>query len=463
MPVEGSGPGSGVVQDRVRDWRLGNLATPENIQKLQAALHAKAKGEPGFRFYSLYDKIHRRDVLEYAYACCRANQGAAGVDGERFEDIEAYGRERWLGELTDTLRNKTYQPQALRCVYIPKPNGKLRPLSIPTIRDRTTMMAATLILAPIFEADLPTEQHGYRLERSALSGVRETRELLVTGRTEVVDADLTDYFGSIPHAQLMKSVARRVVDRHVLHLLKMWLEAPVDETDDQGRTRRTTRNKDSKRGIPQGSPISPLLSNLYMRRLVLGWKRRGYESRFDARIVTYADDLVICCRHGAPEALTALRQIAVEIGLTVNEEKTRICQLPEGRFEFLGYSFERCYSERTGKSYLGSRPSRRSIRRMIQAINSQTERRTLCLDAVTLVEQLNRQLRGWANYFCLGPVSKSYRAVNAHTLQRLRRWLCAKYKISGNGKSRFPDQYLHETLELVYLPTLTRNLPWARA
>jgi RNA-directed DNA polymerase len=446
-----------------RDWRLGNLATPENIQKLQTALHAKAKGEPGFRFYSLYDKVCREDVLEYAYTCCRANQGAAGVDGERFEDIETYGVERWLGELAYTLRKKTYQPQALRRVYVPKPNGKLRPLSIPTIRDRTAMMATTLILAPIFEADLLMEQHGYREGRSALSAVQETRDLLVTGRTQVVDADLTDYFGSIPHAQLMTSVARRIVDRHVLHLLKMWLEAPVEETDDQGRTRRTTRNKDSKRGIPQGSPISPLLSNLYMRRLVLGWKRRGFERQFDARIVTYADDLVICCRYRAEEALAALRQVASQIGLTVNEEKTHVCRLPEGRFDFLGYSFERCYSERTGRAYLGSRPSKKSVRRIVQAISAQTERRTVCLDAATVVERLNRQLRGWANYFCLGPVSKSYRAVNAHAMQRLRRWLCDKHKISGNGKSRFPEKYLHETLGLVYLPKLTRNLPWAKA
>jgi hypothetical protein len=243
----------------------------------------------------------------------------------------------------------------------------------------------------------------------------------------------------------------------------MWLEAPVDETDDQGRTRRTTWNKDTKRGIPQGSPISPLLSNLYMRRLVLGWKQRGCEGRFDARIVTYADDLVICCRHQAQEALAALRQIAGQIGLTVNEDKTRVCRLPEGRFEFLGYSFERCYSERTGRSYLGTRPSKKSIRRLIATISVQTERKTVCLDAVTVVQRLNRQLRGWANYFRLGPVSQSYRAVNAHTIQRLRRWLCDKHKISGNGKARFPDRYLHEELGLVYLPALTRNLPWARA
>ena len=442
---------------------MGNLSTPADIQQLQTALHAKAKGEPNFRFYSLYDKVHRRDVLEHAYACCRANQSAAGVDGERFEDIETYGVERWVGELADTLRKKTYRPEALRRVYVPKPNGKLRPLSIPTIRDRTVMMAATLILAPIFEADLPTEQHGYRPERSALSAVRETRELLVTGRTQVVDADLTDYFGSISHSQLMTSVARRIVDRQILHLLKMWLEAPVDETDDQGRTRRTTRNKDSKRGIPQGSPISPLLSNLYMRRLVLGWKRLGYERRFDARIVSYADDLVICCRYQAEEALAALRQVATRIGLTVNEEKTHVCCLPQGRFDFLGYSFERCYSEKTGRSYLGSRPSKKSIQRMVESISAQTERRTLCLDANIVVARLNRMLRGWANYFCLGPVSKSYRAVDAHTTRRLRQWLCHKHKISGNGKTRFPEQYLHETLGLVYLPALTRNLPWANA
>jgi hypothetical protein len=209
--------------------------------------------------------------------------------------------------------------------------------------------------------------------------------------------------------------------------------------------------------------ISPLLSNLYMRRLVLGWKRLGFERRFGARIVSYADDLVICCRYQAEEALAALRQVVTRIGLTVNEDKTHVCRLPQGRFDFLGYSFERCYSAKTGRSYLGSRPSKKSIQRMVEAISAQTERRTLCLDADIVVARLNRRLLGWANYFCLGPVSKSYRAVNAHATLRLRRWLCHKHKISGNGKTRFPHQYLHETLGLVYLPALTRNLPWAKA
>lgn len=463
MPVEERGLGSRRVQDVARDRTLGNLATPSGIQKLQAALHAKAKGEPGFRFYALYDKVYRKDVLEHAHACCRANQGAAGVDGQTFEDIEAYGVDRWLGELAEALRKKTYQPQAVRRVYIPKANGKLRPLSIPTIRDRTVMMAATLILAPIFEADLPAEQHGYRPERSALSAVREVHHLLSTGHTQVVDADLSDYFGSIPHSELMQSVARRVVDRHVLHLIKVWLVAPVEETDDRGRKTRTTQGKDRGRGISQGSPISPLLSNLYMRRLVLGWKRLGLEQQYAARIVSYADDLVICCGRRAEDALAALRQIAGRLKLTVNEEKTHVCQLPQGRFDFLGYTFERCYSTKNGRAYLGTRPSKKSVGRMVAAISEQTANRMLLLDAQTVVQRLNRMLVGWANYFCLGPVSKSYRILDAHTTSRLRRWLRRKHKVGNTGNRRFSNEQLHDSWDLVCLPQRTRNLPWANA
>jgi group II intron reverse transcriptase/maturase len=236
---------------------LGNLSTPKSVQKLQTALHAKAKAEAGYRFYALYDKIHREDTLAYAYAQCRSNKGAAGVDGQEFADVEAYGVERWLGELALALREETYRPDPIRRVFIPKANGKLRPLGISTLRDRVCMTAAMLVLDPIYEADLPPEQYAYRAGRNAQQAVVEVEELLFRGHPEVVDADLADYFGSIPHAELLQSLARRIVDGRVLHLIKQWLECPVEETDDRGRKTRTTEAKDNGRGIPQGSPIAP--------------------------------------------------------------------------------------------------------------------------------------------------------------------------------------------------------------
>src|SRR5216110_2598384 len=292
-----------------------NLTTPASVQKLQTALHVKAKESPSFRFYLLYDKVYREDVLAYAYQRCNANGGAAGVDNQTFEDIETYGEERWLDELAQELKNRTYQPLPVRRVYIPKPDGKQRPLGVPAIRDRTAEMAAVLVLEPIFEADLPLEQYAYRRDRSALDAVRHVHKLINTGHGEIVDADLSSYFDTLPHSELLKSVARRVVDGNMLHLIKMWLEAPVEETDERGNKRRSTRNRDEGRGSPQGSPISPLLSNLYMRRFVLGWKKLGYEGRPQAQIVSYADDFVICCGHGAEQALTAARQMMTKLKL----------------------------------------------------------------------------------------------------------------------------------------------------
>jgi RNA-directed DNA polymerase len=440
---------------------LGNLATPESVQKLRNALHAKAKGEPGFRFYIVYDKVYRKDILEHAYACCRANKGAAGVDGMEFEDIEASGVERWLGELAEALRQKTYQPKPVRRVWIEKDNGKLRPLGIPTIRDRVAQMAAVLVLEPIFEADLQPEQHAYRADRSALDAVKQVHRLLNAGHREVIDADLSEYFESIPHAELMSSVARRIADPKMLHLIKMWLVVPVEETDDRGRTKRTTRNRDRKRGIPQGAPISPLLANLYMRRFVLGWKRLGVAKRLKARIVNYADDLVILCKSDAEQALAAMCQMTERLKLTVNTAKTHICRVPVEHFDFLGYTFGQQYSQRTGKAYLGTRPSKKSLKKLTDAISAQTHCRTGSMHAEALVQNLNRKLLGWSNYFCLGSVSRAYRAIEAHTTQRLRQWLCRKHKVAG--RSRFPTEDLHRTLGLVHLPSRTKSFPWAYA
>jgi RNA-directed DNA polymerase len=443
---------------------LGNLSTPKSVQKLQKALHAKAKAEPGYRFYALYDKIYREDILAYAYAQCRSNAGAPGVDGQDFPQVEAYGVERWLGELALALKEESYRPEPIRRVFIPKANGKLRPLGISTLRDRVCMTAAMLVLDPIFEADLPPEQYAYRAGRNAQQAVSEVQDTLYHGHPEVVDADVADYFGSIPHAEIMRSLARRMVDARVLHLIKMWLECAVEETDDRGRKTRTTVAKDTKRGIPQGSPISPLLANLYMRRFVLGWKKLGLEQLLGARIVTYADDLVILCPRGrAAEALTRMRELMRKLRLTVNEEKTRICSLPEGHFDFLGYTFGRLYSPRTGSSYIGMRPSKRSVRRAVDNVRALTARNMTWQETTDVVAKLNRVLRGWANYFQVGTVSGAYRALESYTELRLRRWLRYKHNAWHSRAGRFYDSYLYGELGLVRLTARGRDVPWAKA
>src|SRR3954451_11186230 len=279
-----------------------------------------------------------------------------------------------------------------------------------------------LVLEPIFEADLEPEQHAYRPGRSALDAVRLVERLVRSGHTEVVDADLSGYFDSIPHAELMKSVSRRVSDSRVLRLLKMWLEAPAEETDGKGNRHRTTRNKDQGRGSPQGSPISPLLSNIDMRRFVKGWKTGGHERRLKARIVNYADDFVICCRGTADEAVSVMQGMMSKLKLTVNETKTRLCRLPEESFDFLGYTIGRCHSPRTGEVYLGPRPSRKSIARFCRSIGELTERRWTSRQVDYQVAEINRKLKGWAAYFRPGTVQKAYRTVDDQVRYRLRRW-----------------------------------------
>jgi RNA-directed DNA polymerase len=438
-----------------------SLPPPSKVGTLQEALHAKAKGSPNYRFYALYDKIYRKDVLTYAYHRCRLNGGAEGVDGVTFDTIKTQGEERWLDELAEELRKGTYQPQPVRRVNIPKEGqpGKFRPLGIPCIRDRVVQMAAVVVLEPIFEADLEPEQYAYRPERSAHDAVKHVAHLLRAGFTQVVDADLSGYFDSIPHAELMKSVARRISDGRVLRLIKMWLETPVEETDERGRKERTTRNKDERKGTPQGSPISPLLSNIYMRRFIRGWKTQGYEKRLSARIVNYADDFVICCRADADQAMATMRTMMVKLKLTVNETKTRLCSLPEGSFDFLGYTFGRCFSYRTRRAYLGASPSRKKIAKLCDAIGELTPRRGTGHDAEEVVGKLNQKLVGWANYFSVGAVTKAYGTVNYYVTNRLRRWLCARHRVRGPGYSRYPDEFLYRKLGLYQLRSKRSSLP----
>jgi RNA-directed DNA polymerase len=319
--------------------------------------------------------------------------------------------------------------------------------------------AVLVVLEPIFESDLQDEQYAYRPGRSAQDAIRQIETLLKRGHTEVIDADLSGYFDTIPHAELVKSVARRVSDRYLLHLLKMWLVVPVEETDRRGHKHRTTRNKDEGRGTPQGSPISPLLSNLYMRRFVLGWKALGHERRLGAKIVTYADDYVILCPQGrADDAMAVMRDMMHRLKLTVNEQKTRLARLPTETFDFLGYTFGRVYHRRTGRAYYGGRPSRKAIKRLRCRIHEETTRKHLWRSEEDRVDQINRLLNGWANYFSVGTKFHIYRSVDAYVFQRLRQWWCAKHSARNRRDARFSYHYVYQQLGLTLLRARPRRV-----
>ena len=442
----------------------GSLAAPESVRKLQTALHAKAKESPDFRFYSLSDKVWRADILQAAWHVVRRNGGAAGVDGETVQRIEEQGVNRWLGELARGLKEGTYRPGAVRQVLIPKKQaGKYRPLGIPCVRDRVTQTAALMVLTPIFEADLQPEQYAYREGCSAQDAVKRVHRLVNRGHREVVDADLSNYFGEIPHAELMRSVARRVSDGRLLGWIKAWLEMPVEEDDGEGGTRRTNRARRERKGTPQGAPISPLFSNLYMRRFVVGWKVLGYARRFDAEIVNYADDFVVCGKASAETMRGVVEDMMERLRVPINATKTRSMRVPEEPLEFLGYRIGRNYRPTTGHAYIGTRPSRGSVVSVCRRISELTHRRYGLLDSEVVVRRLNRVIEGWSNYFQLGQVSPAYKAVDEHAIRRLRRWLCRKHKVRAGKYVRFSDERLWNDHGLTRLVSRTARFPWATA
>ena len=415
-----------------------SLATPPKLRRLQEALYTKAKQEPAYRFYLLYDKVYRADILGHAYVLAKQNGGAAGVDGVTFEDIEAAGLEQWLAAVGEALRTGTYRAQPVRRVLIPKPGGSERPLGIPVIRDRVVQTAALLILRPIFEADLEPTAYGYRPGRTALEAVQEVHRALCAGHTEVIDADVSTYFDTIPHADLMKSLARRISDRRMLRLLKMWLKAPVAERTEGGGW-RFSGGRRATRGTPQGGVVSPLLANVYMNRYLKVFRLRGLDRRYGARLVNYADDFVVLCRNGAPEVLAQSRRWFTQMGLTLNEQKTRVRDGRRESFDFLGYTFGPMRYRKDGHWYLGAAPAKKAVTRVKGRIR-QTLRPGNQAPWDEVKGELNRVLRGWANYFAYGTRLMAYRAVDHYVYERVRHFLGRRHKVPSRGTRRFPAE-----------------------
>ena len=423
------------------------------LEELQRKLYAKAKAEPQFRFYTLYDKIHRTDVLEEAYRQAKGNRGSPGVDRQTFEQIEEAGKELWLRKLQEELRDERYRPEPVKRVKIPKAGGGERPLGIPTIKDRVAQTAAKLILEPIFEADLRDEAYGYRPGRSAIEAVKVVQQELRQGKTQVLDADLSKYFDTIPHAELMTSVARRIADGQVLHLLKMWLKAPVQETDEQGRP-KLSGGSGTKQGTPQGGVISPLLANIYINRLLKVFLQSDLGKRFGAKIVNYADDFVVLSRWGAAQVLERVKQWVPQLGLKLNEQKTCIRDAWKESFKFLGYDFGPLVSRRTGKRYLGAKVSKKAMEKIREKVSEKLiSGRSGKWEEIR--DELNRMLKGWANYFWFGTATQAFHSLDTHVAERVRNFLRRRHK-ETNRTALYSYDDVHGKYGVVSVQALLR-------
>ena len=440
------------------------LTTPERIRTLQRKLYCKAKQEPACRFHALYDKVYRADILEFAYRLVRANKGSAGIDGVTFKAIEENeGAPAFIGELEEALRNKTYKPDPVKRVMIPKSDGSQRPLGIPTIRDRVAQMAAKLVIEPIFEADFCETSYGFRPKKSAHDAVDDVTYAMNTGYTEVIDADLSKYFDTIPHANLMATVAERICDGEILRLIQMWLKAPIMEMDKDGTKRNIGGGKGNRKGTPQGGVISPLLSNLYLHILDRIWERNNLQQRLGARIVRYADDIVLLCKRGkSGRVMTIFRQILERLKLTLNETKTKIVNAHKDKFDFLGFSIRMAESWKTGNLYPHVQPSKKSLQKIKDRVTELTGRRRTIMPLEWIVKEVNATVRGWVGYFHYRNCSKALGLIRSHVEERLITHIRKRHKIRNRnaGYVRFPDRLLYKRYNLYKVPT---TAGWTKA
>jgi group II intron reverse transcriptase/maturase len=411
-----------------------NLTTTDRVQELQKKLYQKAKSMPNFRFYALYDKVYRTDVLERAWSKVRANQGSQGVDGQTIEDIEQQGVDNFLKDIQQGLKDKTYRPEPARRVYIPKPDGTKRPLSIPTVKDRVVQTALKIILEPIFEADFEDCSYGFRPNKSAQQAAQEVRKYLNFGYQEVIETDIEDCFSSIPHRELLDMVAKRVVDGKILWLIKLFLKAGVME------------NKDiwiGDKGTPQGGVISPLLANIYLNNIDKGWKPMSNT----ARLIRYADDLVIITKYKASGYKLKLEEMINQMKLRLKEQKTRIVNVNRQSFDFLGYTFTRRISQKSKKTTTYYFPSSEAVNAIKKRIRQVADyRRPVKVEQV--IEDLQPLLRGWVNYFKIANSSRKFGKVRQYVAQRIRKFMCRRRQESGYGYKRYPDSYLYGRIGL---------------
>lgn len=434
------------------------LETPDRIRELQRKLYRKAKQEPGFRFYLLYDKVYRQDILSHAYHLVRANKGAPGVDGVSFESLEKGegGVQGYLEEIAGELKGKAYKPMPVRRMYIPKADGGRRPLGIPTIKDRVVQMAVKMVIEPIFEADFQENSYGFRPKRDAHQAMDDIRLHLRKGKFQVIDADVSKYFDTIPHDKLLELVARRIVDKNILKLIRMWLKAPVVEEGEDGRKRIGGND----RGTPQGGVISPLLANIYLNILDTVWKVKRVEERMEARLVRYADDFVVLCKGQTERIIAGIEGVLGGMGLVLKAEKTRVLDAREESFDFLGFRVMAIKHPRTGRRFPLTRPAKRALAQIRAELKSLTVRSTLAFPEEVVIRRLNERIRGWVAYFYYGNCSRDLKSLKRFVEQRVRIYLKRKHRVKSWGYEAFPDKYLYSHLGLYKIPT---TAPWTQA